>query len=721
MNILLLVGKAVLVLILLSDEAYGYIDPGTTGYVFSALAPIIGGILLFFGFLIRPFVRLFKFIARKSKEKPNVAIPLVSVTFLGAVAVAVAFIFEGEGDEIAMPDVKFERVIVLGIDGLDPNILEDLMEVGELPNFDKLRNEGTFRPLSTSNPAQSPVAWSSMATGSNPGYHGIFDFIIRDPKKYLPDLSLMKINKKNILASRESMFLRTRKGTAFWEVTSKAGIPTNVIRWPVTFPPEEVNGHMFSGLGVPDIRGNLGRYAFYTTRQLSEDEEGREKVIQVALNNRTIKTSISGPTVSKIKGKRDVEIPMKINIHNEDSGVTLDIDGKSYSLNEKEWSDWIKLDFNLGFLKRTAGIGRFYLSSVKPEVELYLSPIQVDPENAAFPITYPDEYAKELAQNIGCYHTLGMPEDTKALSEGRLDEDAFLEMCDQIMSEREKMLWHELDHFDKGVLAFVFDTTDRIQHMFWRTRDPEHPIYDEEIAKKYGDVIGDYYRRMDRILGRMLEYLDEQTVLIIVSDHGFSSFRRAVHLNSWLAKSGFMELKQPPQQGEDYALFQNVNWRGTQAYALGFGSIYLNLKGREGAGIVDDGEEAKMVRDKIKDALMQLKDPQTGQLVAKRIYTKEELYRGPYTDQSPDLVVGFKEGYRFSWQTAIGGSPRGLFEDNNKKWSGDHLIDPSYIPGIFLINQKSNVQSPRQIDIAPTILKCFGIPRTDEMEGISLL
>jgi len=608
---------------------------------------------------------------------------------------------------------RINRVIVLGIDGLDPGILETLMDAGNLPAFSSIREAGSYRRLATSNPSQSPVAWSTIATGSNPGYHGIFDFITRNPANYLPEHSIVKANPRNFLARRGSMFLPVRKGTPFWAITSQAGIPSTVIRWPVTFPPEQINGHMLSGLGVLDLKGTVGRYTFYTTGALPEDPDRKGDVIRISSDGEMIKTTIPGPNNS--------QVPMEISIDEEQSTATITIDGTSYTIKEREWSDWIPLRFSLGFLRHVPGICRLYLDSIKPELRLYLSPIQVNPQKPAFPISYPDEYATGLRDDIGSYSTLGIPEDTNALSDGCFDDDAFLSLCDNVMIEREKMLWHELEHLKQGLLAFVFDTTDRIQHIYWSTRDPGHPAYNEVYAKKYHNIIEDYYRRVDKILRSVLESVDKQTLICILSDHGFSSFRRAVHLNSWLVQNGLMVLRRPARDEQGDPLFKNVVWERTKAYALGFSSIYLNLQGREGKGIVSPGHEAEQLKGKIVSVLTSLKDPKTGKPVIRNVYTREDLYSGAYINYSPDLVVGFEPYYRASWQTAIGGVPPEILEDNQKKWSGDHIVDAPCIPGVFLINRRISVSHPNVIDIAPTILACFQIHQPEGMEGISLL
>lgn len=606
-----------------------------------------------------------------------------------------------------------DRVIVLGIDGLDPNILERLIDAGDLPSFARIREAGSYRRLATSNPPQSPVAWSTIATGSNPGYHGIFDFIIRQPENYLPLHSIVKVNTKNLLARRSAMFLPARKGNPFWKITSQTNIPTTVIRWPITLPPEETNGSMLSGLGVLDLKSTAGRYTFYTTETVKDDPDRKGDVISVSTDSREIKTIITGPNNSRV--------PMIINTAETDSSATIIIDNKNTTIRQGEWSDWLHLRFGVGPLRNISGICRFYLESVKPQLRLYLSSIQVDPEKPAFPISHPDEYASELAKKIGSYATLGIPEDTNALTDGCLDDEAFLSFCQDTMVEREKMLWYELERFKQGLLAFVFDTTDRIQHVYWVTRDPEHPAYDEGYANKYRKIIEDYYRQSDRILQRVLEAVDNRTVICILSDHGFTSLRRLVNLNSWLVQNGLMVLRRPAKDNQGDPLFKNVVWEKTKAYALGFSSIYLNLRGREGKGIVSPGQEAEQLKSKIADIMTSLRDPKTGNPVIRNVYKREDLYSGPYFNDTPDLMVGFEPNYRASWQTAIGGAPPKILEDNEKKWTGDHIFDADCVPGIFLMNRKTSVQHPNAIDIAPTVLDCFQIPKPESIEGTSLL
>jgi predicted AlkP superfamily phosphohydrolase/phosphomutase len=617
---------------------------------------------------------------------------------------------------------KYKRVILLGMDGLDPKILSQLLQQGELPNFSKLAQAGSYSPLSTSNPAQSPVAWASIATGNNPGYHGIFDFLGRRVADYMPELAILKMNPKNVFGKREGMFLPVMHGNSFWDYTSDNNIPSTILKWPMTFQPKQNHAKLYAGLGVPDIKGGLGRYSFYTTKEISGREEGAEKVIKVKLNGRQIKTSIAGPNIAKLRTREESKVDLNINILSDNSGIELNLDGNKIMVKQGQWSDWIEVKFKLGFMKTTTGIVKFYINKIGAEFEMYMTPVQINPKDPAFIISSPDEYIQELANELGHFYTLGMPEDTKALEEGRNDEEAFITMCEEIVDEQEQMLWYELNRFKEGLLASAFFSTDRIQHIFWVTRDPEHPLYDATYAEKYGRVIDDYYRKMDRILGEVMKHVDENTAIMVFSDHGFSSFRRTVHLNSWLVQKGFMKLtrKVDKDNKEGGGLFQYVDWKNTSAYALGFGSIYLNLKGREKHGIVDTDQGADSVSDKITDELVQLKDSKGGKPVVKNVYRRNSIYSGSQVNNSPDLIVGFQDGYRASWQTAIGGSPAEVIEDNLKKWSGDHIVDPSIVPGILLTNFEINNDNPHQMDLAPTALSCFGMS-ADDMEGKKLL
>ncbi|MCM8774400.1 MAG: alkaline phosphatase family protein [Candidatus Omnitrophica bacterium] len=666
-----------------------YIDPGA-GFVFVQNTNFLWGIILgFLGglfFFFRPFFKLLK--------------KFIWIIFILSLILVI-------GGIIMYRQKDRKKVIILGIDAMDPELTEKLMGEGRLPNFSVLKTKGSYAPLSTTIPSESVVAWTSFATGLNPGAHGIFDFIMRNPQDYSLYLSLTDSN-----AQGKSRFKLRKKGKDFWNILSEYKIPSFIYFCPNTFPPSPVFGRVFSGMGVPDITGTIGKFSFYTTKGLSaEDKNSRGRVIQVRPDNNIILTELYGPKVYSGNSQVEIKIPLEITLNPKEGKISIHFQKNHLSLKEKTWSSWYEVVFKIGTFKKVYGIVRFYLKNVKPEFELYVSPINFNPKKPPFAISYPYNYSKKLAKEIGLYHTQGMPHDTWALTEDRLDEEAFLEQVDTILNEKKEILKYELRQFKSGLLFFYFDTLDIIQHMFWRYIDHRHPIYDPDSS--YRDTIFRYYEKIDGIIGEISNYLDEDTILIVLSDHGFSPFRRVVHLNRWLFENGYLFLKEGV--GESKEFFEDVDWSKTKAYALGFGGIYLNRIDREYYGIVDE-LEVKSLKQKIIMGLRELRDPETGEKVVNNIYDTEKIYRGPYLKDAPDLFVGFNIGFRASWQTALGGMPAMLVEDNKRKWSGDHLIDPTLVAGVIFSNKKIELKSISILDIAPTVLSLFGINKPDQMQ-----
>jgi predicted AlkP superfamily phosphohydrolase/phosphomutase len=612
-----------------------------------------------------------------------------------------------------MTNASKRKVLVLGIDGLDPRICRSLMADGALPHFAALAENGTFSELATVNPPQSPVAWAGIATGVNPGRHGIFDFIIRNPKTLIPELSIIKL-KRSKLSLGASKHVLPFAGTPFWEVAAESGAPSTVIRWPVTFPPSGCKSSMLAGLGAPDVKGRLGNYVFYA--ESPEDPGGkRGTTVPLAFCDGRASTKIEGPMTSSLGKAKSATIPLLL--ARSGRGLSIEASGQTAFLLPGEWSDWLSLSFDVGRREPVKGIVRFHLSSLEP-LGLYLSPVQIDPSAPCFPLAAPEGYARELVEALGGpYATLGMPEETKGLTDGVLNDEAFLSMCEDISTEREKMLDFELGRFNEGLLACVFDASDRIQHMFWRLFDQSHPLYDAKTAQKLGPVIEDHYRRMDAMLGRSMAAIDQNTALFVCSDHGFSSYSRSVNLNTWLAEAGYLSLKDhdPEDSGE---LFKHVNWSSTRAYALGFGSIYVNLAGREKYGQVRPGEEADALARELAERLGNLADV-NGAAAVNRVHFKKDVYSGPLEQDAPELVVGYHPPYRASWVTAIGGVGKTVFEDNRQKWSGDHCVDASLVPGTLFSNLRlkgAGGTSPKQTRFAATVCRALGLEPGADME-----
>lgn len=619
------------------------------------------------------------------------------------------------------------KVLVLGFDGMDPNLVERLMAEGKMPNFTALAEQGTFTRLQTSVPPQSPVAWSSFITGMNPGGHGIFDFIARDPATYLPFLSTtvtaeakrtIKLGKYIIPLSHGEVTL-LRKGKAFWEVLEEQGIPTVVLRMPSNFPPIGKKTRAISGMGTPDILGTYGTFSFYSTKPYVLSPETGGKVFVVSAFGNKVEATVVGPANTFLEGSPNAEIPLTVYIDPDYPVVKIEVSGSEIILNEHEWSDWVPVDFKMMPFVSVGGIVRFYLKSVRPEFELYMSPVQLDPLKPALPVSTPPDYSEELARAIGRFYTQGIAEETWALNEGRLNEKEYLQQSEFVFDQTKKMLDYELDRFDWGLLYCYFSTTDCLQHMFWRMTDPGHPMYDPILAEQYGGTIDRYYARMDSVLGRVVDRVGKDATVIVVSDHGFTSFRRNVHLNTWLYQNGYIALRDS-YRGTSDEFFENVDWTHTKAYCLGINGLYINEVGREAEGIVAPGAEKEALLNELAGKLEALTDPKTGEQAIEKAYKTEDYYSGECVGLAPDMIVGYAGGYRGSWETSLGKITRTLFTDNAKRWSGDHCMAKDVIPGILLTSKPISASSPALYDMAPTILGEFGIGRLPNMNGVNV-
>ncbi|NOY59404.1 MAG: nucleotide pyrophosphatase [Calditrichaeota bacterium] len=619
---------------------------------------------------------------------------------------------------------KVKKIVIVGLDGLDPGLADEFMKQGKLPNFSKLSKQGSFHPLKTTFPSISPVAWSSFQTGVNPGKHNIFDFLTRDKKTYFPVLSSafiggapksLKIGSFEIPIGKPNIRL-LRKSKPFWKLLSDQGIFSTILRVPITFPPEKHNGLLLSGMCVPDLRGTQGMFTHFTTENNNGENHTGGFEFQVQRKGNVIQGELPGPPDPMKKDHPTLKLPFEVTLGN--SNVWLEINNKKFELKKDEYTDWVEVSFKSALGVKISGICRFLLTSVEPDFKLYVTPININPEKAALPVSHPKNYATYLAKYQGVYATLGLAEDTWALNERIIDEPAFLKQCYDIHDEREQMFFNSLGKLDKGLLVCVFDTTDRIQHTFLRFLDPTHPAV-QGFNGEYKHVIEDLYVRMDNLIGRVMEKIGEDAVLIVVSDHGFKQFKRGINVNSWLLQNGFLTLKDGADgRGEWLA---DVDWSKTKAYGLGLAGIYLNMKGRESQGIVSPGEEAKTVKKQIIEKLSGLADPQNGKTGITEVFDTAEVLKGPYTENAMDLIVGYNIDYRASWDSVTGKIEKEVFSDNAKSWGADHCLDPRLVPGVFFCNRKVKEEKPSIVDVAPTVLDLFGVKIPDYLEGVSLL
>jgi predicted AlkP superfamily phosphohydrolase/phosphomutase len=680
---------ALLFLLLDPSPVHAYIGPGAgfalAGSFFAVLAAFGSAVLMFITWPIR----------------------LVTRALLGRRALARS---------------RVKRVVVLGLDGLDYDLTTQLLSEGKLPHLAALRDQGCFKPLGSTLPPISPVAWSSFQTGVNPGKHNIFDFLTPDQQTYQPKLSSVEIRpprrsirlgKYRLPVGKADVRL-LRKSKPFWKVLSEYGIFNCIIRVPITFPPEKLRGVQLSAMCVPDLRGTQGMFSHYTTQAPRDKERTGGEVHVVVRNGDAIRAELIGPQHPLRADLGHLKVAFVVTIKDRQRAL-IQIDGAKHELRQGEYTEWVRVRFRVAPGLNVYGVCKFLLLNTEPEFSLYVTPVNIDPEKPAMPVGYPSVYPLYLAKRQGSFATLGLAEDTWALNEHVLADDHFLQQCLDLDREREAMFFDGLDKVPRGLCVCVFDGTDRMQHMFWRYLDKDHPARPNEVPVKHRTVIEDLYRRMDDLVGRtMAKCQGKDTLLMVLSDHGFNTFRRGIDLNRWLEENGYLKVADDRRQDEHLA---GVDWSQTRAFAIGLTGIFINIKDKYSQGIVAPGDEADRLREEIAERLGALMDPQSGTKAIKKVYIAPKVYRGPYKDQAPDLIVGYERGYRVSWDAAIGRTTREVFHANTKAWSGDHCVDPSVVPGVLFCNRLIDSQNARLVDIGPTVLNLFGLAVPDYMDG----
>ena len=638
--------------------------------------------------------------------------PLIVLMALGVSLVGVSCGSDESGEPTG------PRVIILGFDGMDHALTAKLMSEGRLPNFSRVAERGSFSPLATSVPPQSPVAWSNFITGMDSGGHGIFDFVHRDPETMFPFLSsaethaggtTIKIGKWQIPLSGGSVEL-LRRGQAFWEVLEDNGIETTIIRMPANFPPSGTASRELSGMGTPDIIGTYGTFSFYTSELFAfagEDISGG-KVYEVDVFDDVVEAELYGPDNPFLVEREKVAAPFTAYLDPEESLAKVVVDTEEVVLAVGEWSDWVPVDFELIPTQGLRGMVRFYLKQVEPDFELYATPINFDPYEPAMPISTPASYAADLAEASGRFYTQGMPEDTAGLMEEVLTAEEFLDQSRIAGTENIEQYKWVLDQFRDGLLFYYFGNVDQISHMMWRSRDPDHPAYDAEKDARFSGVIDELYRGLDEIVGYTLERMNDDDLLVVMSDHGFSSWRRSFHLNAWLHENGFLAVRDPNME-DDPGIFANVDWTGTQAYGIGINALYINLRGREKWGIVNRSER-EAVMDAIAEKLLSAIDPETGEPAVTKVYKREEFYKDRgQLEIGPDLVIGYAKGTRGSNESALGAVGKEVYNDNTGVWSGDHAMDHEAVPGVLLTSRPLKKEALRLENLAAAVLAELGV------------
>lgn len=593
-------------------------------------------------------------------------------------------------------------MIILAIDGMDPVFLE--RHWSALPNLDQLRKTGGFTRLRTTTPPQTPVAFATFITGLDPPGHGIFDFVHRDPASLQLFSSISKTEDARwkvrfgsyVIPLSPARITALRKGRTFWEMLSERGVPVTVMHMPTNFPPVEA-GEAISGMGTPDLEGTLGTFTFYTDdpEQLTRSVSGG-RIVKVTGENGHFVLPVTGPRNALRKDQRFASADLVVDVDPEWNAARLSLGVEFAIVKQGEWTDWLRVSFPLiRGLAGTTGMVRVFAKQLHPQLELYLTPINIDPRSPVLPIASPLAYSGETAAQVGPFYTQGIAEDTSALRQGVFSMEEYLRQSYLVRNDEHRLLDYSLRHFQSGLLFFYFSSIDQDSHILWGKHEPE---------------LLETYRAIDSAIGEVMKKEPGATV-IVMSDHGFNSFDTAFNLNTWLWKEGFLALKGQPA-GDETPLV-NVDWSATRAYAVGLNGLYVNLAGREKHGIVKPGEEWAHLNQDLSRRLLQFRDPVSGRPVVTGV-----SHYG--TEFGPDLIVGYARGYRGSWETALGAVSPAVLEPNRDLWIGDHCIDATEVPGVLLSNQRIRAQTSELKDLTVTVLKLFGEPAGPGMTGRSV-
>jgi len=632
---------------------------------------------------------------------------------------------------------RAKRVIVVGLDGIDPLLCDDFMARGLMPNLQGLAEAGGYRRLATTLPPMSPVGWSTFATGTDAGGHCIFDFLYRDPRSHLPVLSSTRITETGrlrklgpwIVGRPKAKYELLRRSKPFWKTLAEQGVPSTILRVPITFPPDTFPGRMLSAMCVPDLRGTQGSFTQFSApggeTRPGEPTGGTRLELAVVAEDHYA-ALLPGPDLPTAEGGHaTASIAFTVRVDRAARRAHFEVGEAAFTLGVDEYSPWIPLEFGRG--RATAhGIARFRVTRLDDPLQIYVTPINLDPEHPDMPVSHPPHYAIALAKLQGKFATLGLAEDTWALNERVIDEKGFLEQAYLIHEERRRQFLHALDRNPTGAIAVVFDATDRIQHMFWRYRDPDHPANADKDTTEFAAAIEGIYGAGDAIVGETLARCGKDDVVLVISDHGFANFTRGVNLNTWFRDHGYLFLKSDPAQGPPPPLAPGrkvepgeIDWPRTRAYTNGLAGFYLNIRGREHEGCVEPDDARKLLAEII-GQLRGLPDPQGGEAI-RDCWIAQDVYKGPYRGGGPDAIVGYNRGYRADWHGAVGRLTDEAIRDNRRSWSGDHCMDPEQVPGVVYANRPLERDDCALVDLAPTILDLFGVGKPGHMQGRSLL
>ncbi len=633
-----------------------------------------------------------------------------------------------------------KKVIVIGIDGMDPRLCRSMMNEGLMPNMAKISVAGGFSSLGTSTPPQSPVAWANFINGSGPGSHGIFDFIHRHPHEpcapffsaaeTLPGEGYWEVGNHRLQLDfwpfnhKPAKTVLKRQGVPFWDYLDAEGIPSTFYDLPSNYPPSpSQHGHhrCISGMGTPDMLGGYGTYQHFSEDAPADGlDEGGGKRRRLVFDGDSAQATLVGPENSMLKTPQPTTVEFEVHRDRASGAALLEVQGEKIMLRAGQWSRWLKLDFALSTpaplpTQHVSGICRFLLQEVSPNFRMYASPINIDPSAPAVQVSEPPDFIEDVSQQLGLFYTTGFQEDHRARTNGVFVDDEFLKQATMVLEERLAMFEYAVENYDDGLLFFYFSSSDLQSHMFWwnAEENEKHPTRSATEAAKYYGHVKRLYQRLDSVIGDIYDRYGGKATIFVMSDHGFANFGRQFNLNSWLRDLGFLNPR------ECASVIQNCDWSRTRAYGLGINGLYLNLKGREPEGIVEPGEEQNKLLRQLIARLKAVRDFE-GQQVIRGVYRADEIYQGEATELAPDLIIGYARGYRASWETCLGELTQDVLLDNTLAWSADHCADALEVPGMLCCNRKFAASDPSLIDVAPSILAEFNLPTPSTMNGKSI-
>ena len=454
-------------------------------------------------------------------------------------------------------------------------------------------------------------------------------------------------------------------GANFWTVAGQAGVRSSILTVPLTFPPADVpNGELLSGWPAPDLLDTPGTYSYFAT-DVPQPDDGAERNGGV----RRRLTFDGDVARSVLAGPRGLTLPVSIFWNRAGKAAAIEVNGTSSRLDEGQWSKWIDVDFSAGLFSHQHGMVEFLLVHAGTSLAVYASPIHTRGDRPHVPFSSPASLSADLYERVGAYRTLGWAEPTAALDANLIDEAAFMDDANRAFDDRAQVILQRIDARKWDLLVGVVDTLDHVQHMMWRQMG----------TQKYSDAIEHIYRRADDMVGEVVKHVDPDTPILIVSAYGAKGSRQTMDLNRWLTEEGL----------------------AGKANATASGGIALS-------------PSAIDLEDHLVARLTALLDPQTHQPIITSVVKRSTVYSGPYVSSAPNLQVGMAEGYR------LGQSPT-VLAPNLRKWSADHgTVDFKLVPGTLISSRPTMSDGPRVIDIAPTVLRYFGLPIPTETDGTPL-